>query len=693
MRARASLPHGDAMRTISTSRGPSTLTIITATLVSATLAVASAISFGVDLPGSWLSEGPRDATALDYRALDARLERMRDGYVHTVLGGPAGASGASRAGGSDVAATTGPRRRVAVVHDFTNDDFGAAYTVSGVPFTARTTNAAATREPTEPSGCLPAGGTSWYRYSPAAAGGFLADTFGTDGPAGLAVYRGSDLAHLESLGCDASALGNAQVGASFDPGTTYWFQLMTPVGATTVFELTPIGATTIETVAPDGSAADGNADHHPAISADGRYVAFVSYAHNLVHGWPGCKENDQARQYCSGLYLRDVVMGTTTLIAVHGQPYAEGSLLLPPSITADGRYVAFAGYRAPVTNFGNYIGAPTEAPGMAFSSYIYDRLTGRTELASRTTSGEPAGRGSPSTTNQAIANGSMFPSLSSNGRYLVFGSDADNLRASGDSNIQVYRRDLQTGEVRLVSTDADGRPLRGNACTYSGRNVSDDGRHVLFMDTAGTGTENEVVIPFAPAQKLLYHVYLWDEASGATTQLTKLPPGVQTRGSYCPALSADGSHAAFVTRDALVADDTNDLPDVYVYDVSAKKLTRVSVTSDGRQTYDPNYTDQDAARSVTLSADGRYAVFDSVAPDLVPITVGGSRRAWRVPGPRRIYLHDLVTRATTLVSVTSTGEPLAGDSRMPYISSDGSTVTFYNKDATGVVNVVVHRLR
>lgn len=236
--------------------------------------------------------------------------------------------------------------------------------------------------------------------------------------------------------------------------------------------------------------------------------------------------------------------------------------------------------------------------------------------------------------------------------------------------------------------------MRANSFACTGRNISGDGRYVFFASTFGTGQDNPTIS----------HLYLWDAETGRTRQVTKLPEGVQTLGSFCPSISLDGSRTAFVSRDALIPEDTNGTPDVYAYDVATGRLQRVSVTSAGEQTTDANYAHTESShvlpRSVSLSADGRYVAFDSSAPGLVPSWVGSSKRVGSgTPGPIQVYVHDVATGATVLASVSSIGEPLAGNSVVPYISPDGTSISFLNSglwtDANSVtkLDVMVHELR
>ena len=482
------------------------------------------------------------------------------------------------------------------------------------------------------------------------------------------------------IACDKNALGNAQVGFPAAAGTAYYFQVTSMVrGGPTVFELAAVGRTTVETLSPSGAPADDHAFDRPAISADGRFVVFSSFARNLASRTPDC-----ANVYCASVYLRDRLTKQTTLISSTGtsgprQTSDDTNVGIPlwASISPDGRYVGFS---LPTSlRRGVPEGDPTtqEPQRPAFSAYLYDRVTGRITLESRNSKGEPARRDPLGGFSGGLVSGSIGPSVSADGRYVSFTSDADNMpRRVKPSHHNVYRRDRVTGKVRLVSTDPHGQPNRGINCAVTGRNISGDGRYVVYWSTYGSsGSTN---------------VYLWDARTGASTLVSHT--GGQAGDSYCPSISLDGSRVAFVSVAALVPEDTNKLPDVYVYEVATGRVQRISVTSAGKQTHDPDFAGREYGylrRAVNLSADGRFAVFDSSAPDLAPSAVGSTTQP---PETTRVYLHDILTGATVLVSVSSTGEPLGGDSHMGYISADGSAVVFMNTGPSGLERVMVHEL-
>lgn len=658
-----------------------TAVVVAIGLVATTLTLAGAIGFGLRLPGGWLGTGPESTSSLDYDALGRRLPRLRDGYVRDALGSHAATAAPATGTRAAEAVSDAPPRPVA--HAFTNDDFEHAYAVGALPFSAQSDTAGASRQAGEPGECLPAGGTSWYRFVASGPVALFANTFGTKGATALAVYTGDDLGSLKQIGCDVNALGNAQVGFPAQPGT-YWFQLTRAASlGSSLFELRPIGATTVETVTSDGEPATEPAYDRPAISGDGRWVAFSSFDLHLGDTPAQC---DRAAPECTALYLRDRVTGVTTLIMKQEQASGAGAgtSMLSPALSFDGRYLAFDGIGGsdgfPIEG---YRGTP-DAEDFAKNIYLLDRVTGKVELLSRNSDGEPARRDPVASRKNGPFGGSAFTSMSGDGRYVAFNSDAANLGAPaefGESN--VYIRDRLTGVTRVVSTDANGEPNGADNCAAGGRNLSDDGRFVTYMSNVAAGG--------GPAS--VYLVYLWDGTTGRSRLVSAVPEGVEPQGAYCPSISAGGSTVGFVSHDPLVPEDTNGTPDVYVYDVATGAVRRISVTSDGSQVHDPNFTGREHGllkRAVNLSADGRYAVFDSAAPDLAPSAVGSTRQA---PNTTRVYVHDLVTGATTLASVSSTGEPLAGDSHTPYIAPDGRSVAFMNLGVTGQLEVFVHDLR
>jgi len=215
------------------------------------------------------------------------------------------------------------------------------------------------------------------------------------------------------------------------------------------------GQTTV--VSKSSSAVTGNGvSSTPAISSDGRYVAFVSAATNLVTGASGTQ-----------IYRHDRSTGTTILISKDnsGTPVPGNGVSSSPSISSDGRYVAFASLS---TNLGALLNQQI---------YIHDTQTGvngTTSLVSKDTGTNGAGNGASST-----------PVINGTGQFIAYVSAATNI-VSGFSGQQIYLHDRLTGvngTNGLISRDNSGTPNAGNQ-NSSAPTISADGRYVAFTSSA-----------------------------------------------------------------------------------------------------------------------------------------------------------------------------------------------------------------
>ena len=172
-----------------------------------------------------------------------------------------------------------------------------------------------------------------------------------------------------------------------------------------------------------------------------------------------------------------------------------------PSISADGRYVAFASYAS------NLVAGDTNG---SFDIFLHDRQTGETKRVSVTSSGTQ-GNGS-----------SMDPCLTADGRYILFRSDASNL-VSGDTNdrTDVFLHDNQTGETKRVSVTSSGTQGNGNSSYY---HLSRDGRFVAFSSTSSnlvTGDTNGKV-----------DIFLHDTQFGTTIRISVDLTGIEGKNHH-----------------------------------------------------------------------------------------------------------------------------------------------------------------
>ena len=341
---------------------------------------------------------------------------------------------------------------------------------------------------------------------------------------------------------------------------------------------------TTERVSVDSAGAQANgqsasgANNNPVISGDGRFVAFTSYASNLVpgdtNGWPD-------------VFVHDCQSGSTERVNVDSfEAQANGgSINSPPSISFHGRYVAF------------WSGANNLVPGDTNGwpdIFVRDRQSGTTERVSVASAG-------------AQGNLSCLqPSISGDGRYVAFWSYASNL-VPGDTNsvTDIFVRDRLSGTTERVSVDSAG--VQSNAAS-SACSISDNGRFVAFNSAADNLVPGDTNADF--------DVFVHDRLSGATERVSVDSATAQGNlGSYCfltsGSISANGRYVAFFSDSTnLVPGDTNGRPDVFVHDRHSGITTRVSVDSAGAQRISVSYY-------ASISSDGRYVAFQSSA-DLVP---------------------------------------------------------------------------
>jgi Tol biopolymer transport system component len=264
----------------------------------------------------------------------------------------------------------------------------------------------------------------------------------------------------------------------------------------------------------------------PAISADGRAVAFASTATDLV-------KTADANGSSSDIYLFHVATGTVDRVSLdsHGAQPSTGASVAP-SVSADGRYVAF-------TSTSRFDGAPArqqarrQPPGRAIS-YVYLRDTGSgltTRVAPKQT--EPDGP-------------SMMPAVSADGGFVVFASFAGNLVA-GDRNrsADIFLYERTTGQTMLVSRSVSGRSANG---TSTSPTISADGRFVAFQSDASDLACSPRCSEGSEDINLLSDVFVWDRRSGVSSRISDGLDGGWMEESGAPALDAVGDTIAFVSK-------------------------------------------------------------------------------------------------------------------------------------------------
>ncbi len=283
---------------------------------------------------------------------------------------------------------------------------------------------------------------------------------------------------------------------------------------------------TTERVSISSGGAEGN-DYSsgPSISADGRYIAFGSKATNLV-------ATDMNGYYDVFVYDRD--SNTIRMVSVNAGGVQGNMASVSPSITADGRFVAFE------SSANNLVSGDTNVKSDIF---VFDLQTDTIKLASVTSTG-------------TLGNGvSSEPSISADGRFVAFHSTATNL-VSGDTNgfSDIFVFDLQTNAIQRVSVDSSGEQGNDDSNYAS---ISADGRYVAFR----SGASNLVPGDIAG----IYDVFVYDRQTNAIQRANVDASGAEgNMGGFDPCISADGQYVAFYSSSTnFVTGDTNGFADIF----------------------------------------------------------------------------------------------------------------------------------
>lgn len=377
------------------------------------------------------------------------------------------------------------------------------------------------------------------------------------------------------------------------------------------------GVTIRVSVAPNEMQANGSSAW-PSISADGRYVAFQSVASNLV-------SNDSNNK--TDVFVYDRQTGQTDRVSVTSSGGQGYDISETPSISGDGRYVAFG-------SFANLVSDDTNGIG---DVYVYDRQTGQTTRVSVASNGAQANDG-----------WSRRPSISADGRYVAFESYATNLVSGDNSNtLDVFVHDRQTGQTTRLTRETD-------TSAYTAMPViSANGRYIAFDSWANnlvSGDTNDT-----------FDVFVYDQLTGQTTRISIASNGAQGNdGSYLPSISSDGRYVAFMSiASNFASGDTPGTWDVFIHDRQTGQTTRI--TQETKKT-----SIVTTEPWLSISADGRYIVLRSVSLD-------------------QIFIYDRQISQTSLISVALDGTQGSGISRHPSLSADGRYVAF-DSEANNLVS-------
>ncbi|HTE17942.1 MAG TPA: hypothetical protein VK689_06140, partial [Armatimonadota bacterium] len=337
----------------------------------------------------------------------------------------------------------------------------------------------------------------------------------------------------------------------------------------------------IERVSVSSSGAQGNRDSfNTAISNDGRFVAFASLANNLTVG------DDNGIQ--PDIFVRDRQTGMTELVSVSSTGALTNGGSSRPSISDDGRFVAFNS------------AASTLTPGDTNNEddiFVHDRQTRTTQRVSVSSTGE-------------LGNGlSSNLALSGNGQTVAFASSSSNL-VPGDTNdkIDIFVHDLATRTTERISVNSAGQQGDDHSQDLS---ISEDGQVVAFQSFASN---------LAPGDTNgRADIFVHDRRNGVTERVSVSSAGVQANlSSFKHAISDDGRSVVFLSQATnLVPGDTNGAPDVFLHNRQTRTTERMSVNSSGMQGNSESY-------EPAISGDGRFVAFASLASNLVAGDTNGT---------------------------------------------------------------------
>jgi hypothetical protein len=376
----------------------------------------------------------------------------------------------------------------------------------------------------------------------------------------------NDDSHEGSLSADGTIVAFQSLASNLVPGDTNhsWDAFVRDLAT---------GVTERVSVSSSGVQANGSSQW-AVISADGRCVAFSSYASNLVAS---------DTNGCNDVFVHDRSTGITERVSVSSSGSESGFTIDTwPSLSADGRFVSFSSLAS------NLVDGDTN---QSWDVFVHDRATGITERVSVDSSGAEGNRES-----------SIFSTISADGRFVAFSSAASNLVADDtNGSPDCFVHDRATGITERVSVDSSGAQTRGGSDIAR---ISADGSVVGFISTADDLVAND--------DNSMQDVFVRDRARGVTEIVSvDSSGGSANRDSYAPWVSADGRFVLFESSSSdLVDGDDNGATDAFLHDRASGSTERVSVGPSGAEAAGISYASG-------ISANGRTVAFFSGAGNLV----------------------------------------------------------------------------
>lgn len=306
-----------------------------------------------------------------------------------------------------------------------------------------------------------------------------------------------------------------------------------------------------------------------------------------------------------------------------------------PAISANGKFVVFH------SSASNLVADDTNDANDVF---MRDLVRQKTERISVSSAGVPGNADSG------------YASISANGRFVVFSSDASNLVPADTNGISdVFVRDRRTKTTTRISVRSGGGQAGGGSIGSAGSVVSANGRIVAFVSDDSDLVPNDTNGQF--------DVFVHDICSNITRRISVASDGREANSySNQAAISADGRFVAFISNASnLVSSDTNGVADVFLHDLRTGMTRRVDIGAGGVQ------ANAGSNGGVSISSSGRFVAFSSDASNLVS---GDTNDATDV------FIRDLLTDLTVRESLGERKAQLRGQSFINSISGNGAIVAF-----------------
>jgi WD40-like Beta Propeller Repeat len=399
------------------------------------------------------------------------------------------------------------------------------------------------------------------------------------------------------------------------------------------------GTTTLVSVNAAGTGY-ANADSIPtAISTNGQFVLFESFAGNLV-------TNSTTRK--GDVYLRDVLNGQTSLVSINTNGVGANAVSRDSALTPDGRYVAFASLASDLVQ--------NDTNGIS-DIFIRDTLNSTTQLASVGASQSPS----------AVISTSRIPSLTPDGRYVLFYSTATNLVPGAPAVGDLFLRDTLSNITTWVSSGAQGLfPTNGSSNSFSfNPAISDDGNHIAY-EACGTN------FPTSPYGAILRY-NLQTGTTDVVNTNAYVPAFLLCENQASLDMTPDGRFIAFVGNIGKIGTPGTPFTNaIFLWDAQTGSNTLVSANLNNGVTANAQ------SDFPVVSTNGQYVAFASSDTNLTTNILAGAYH---------LYRRDVLAGVTQLVDVDTNG---AGAGVMsdgaPVMTADGSLVSYQSTSGNIATN-------